>query len=106
MTNYHKPEGGDRVDRLTASALRREAEQQERDAEIIKALNAIHTRWHLISAYTPDALVVPNFLWDLQTVIGGLSKRGLLRRNGDIDCIRDWLTQVADEMAQIAQERQ
>ena len=91
---------------LTASALRREAEQQERDEEIIGALNAIHTRGHLISAYTPDALVVPNFLWDLQVVIGNLSERGLLRRNDDIGCVRAWLTQVADEMAQIAQEAQ
>jgi xanthine dehydrogenase iron-sulfur cluster and FAD-binding subunit A len=91
---------------LTASALRRKAEQQERDTEIIEALNAIHARGRLAIAHTPDALVVPNFLWDLQYVIGDLCKRGLLTRNDDIGCVRAWLTQIADEMAQIAQEAQ
>ncbi|CAK6692516.1 hypothetical protein OGCDGJMD_01248 [Cyanobium usitatum str. Tous] len=86
---------------LTPSALRLQAERQERDAEIIEALNAIHTRGRLTIATTPDALVVPNLLWDLQGIIGHLSERGLLRRNDDIDCLRDWLTQIADEMARL-----
>jgi hypothetical protein len=86
--------------RLTPSALRLQAEQQERDEQIVEILNRIYGGMHHLADQMPDGMMVTHFLWSLQTVIGELNGQGLLRRNADVDCVRDWLIQIAQEIAQ------
>jgi len=90
------------AEHLTPSALARKAEQQERDERIVRQLNWIHANGHAQFDSLPDGMAEPNFLWDLQGDICNLHSEGMLRRDGDIGCLRDWITQVADEMSEIA----
>lgn len=88
----------------TPSALRRQEEQAERNARITEVFDDIYARVHPFIEQVPDEMVVPNFLWALQDCIGALKAQGLLSRNGDIDCVRNWLITVAHEMVQLAEQ--
>ncbi len=86
---------------LSPSALLRQEEQQGRDEQISAILDGIRGGTHHLAGQMPE---VKDYLWSLQTVIGELNSQGLLRRNADIACVRNWFIQTAHELALAAGE--
>ena len=82
---------------LTPSALRRLEEQQERNERILVELNKPQST--LERRFPADALTAPFVLVGVMDALKDLNHQGLLRRNGDVECIVQWLHDKAIELA-------
>jgi len=81
----------------TASALRRQEEQQERNERILFELDK--PQCCLESRFPEEAHSAGFVLVGIKSALEELNDQGLLRRNGDIECVTQWLYDKAIELS-------
>ena len=81
---------------LTPSALRRLEEQQDRNAQILERLSCLQRG---LEHCPPEAFSLSAWFWDLQTALADLHFQGLLRRDGDHQCLQAWMARISPHLA-------